>query len=189
MEFKCICADPPWKLCGGKNGKGGWSKTVSPDAHYHLMELDDILALPVQTLTGPDAHLWLWVPNGLLPDGLEVMRAWGFRYINNVVWNKTGAPGLGQYIRTRHEICLFGVKGKIPYARGLDGKRQQIRSTFSAPRGEHSAKPPEMRKMIEIVSPGPYVELFARKSAENWSCFGDEVDGDVVLVDDVFTRK
>jgi N6-adenosine-specific RNA methylase IME4 len=181
-RYKTVYADPPWPLRGGSNGKSGWSKRVSPDVHYPLMTSDEILLLPVgQQIADEDAHLWLWVPSGLLPIGLTCMQNWGFRYVNNVAWIKLGAPGLGQYIRNTHELCLFGVRGKIPYARTPLGKRIQIRSSFMAQKGRHSEKPAEMRTMIERVSPGPRIELFARERVAGWSAWGNEVSSDIVL--------
>lgn len=173
-RYGTIYADPPWKLSGGKNGKGGWSKSVSPDAHYPLMTLEEIAALPVAELAEEDSHLWLWTPNCMLPEALTVMKQWGFRYSNNVVWVKTGAPGLGQRIRTMHETCLLGLRGRTPYARYPTGKRKQILSTFTAGRGEHSEKPAEMRRLIQRVSPGPYLELFARQRADGWARWGND---------------
>ena len=179
-KYGCIYADPPWPLRGGKNGKGGWSKSVSPEVHYPLLSVDDISFLPVETqLAADNAHLWLWVPNCMLQEGLAVMRNWGFRYSNNLVWVKTGAPGLGQRIRTMHELCLLGLRGKTPYARTSAGKRQQILSTITAPRGDHSAKPPEVRDLVRKVSPGPYVELFARERVPGWDAFGNQIQGNV----------
>lgn len=181
IKFGTIYADPPWRLSGGKNGKGGWSRSVSPSAHYRLMRTRDIAALPVGGLALPDSHLWLWVPNCLLPDALEVMRAWGFRYSNNVAWVKTGAPGLGQRIRTMHELCLLGLRGRTPYERTMAGKRVQIHSAFVAPRGGHSEKPAQMRDMIKRVSPGPFLELFARQKVPGWDAWGDEVESTISL--------
>ncbi len=175
-KFGTIYADPPWNLSGGQNGKGGWSKSASPDAHYRLMRTRDIAVLPVGDLALPDSHLWLWAPNCMLRDALEVMKAWGFRYSNNIAWVKTGAPGLGQRIRTMHELCLLGLRGRTPYARRMDGKRIQIQSTFVAPRRGHSQKPDEMRGLIRRISPGPYVELFARERVPGWNAWGDEVE-------------
>lgn len=180
-KYGTIYADPPWKLSGGKNGKGGWSKTASPDAHYPLMRLEEIASLPVQMLAAENSHLWLWVPNSMLPEGLTIMKQWGFRYINHICWIKPGRIGLGQYIRNTHELCLFGARGKIPYARTAAGKRVQIRSSFSSPRGHHSQKPAEVREMIQKISPGPYLELFARERAPGWDAWGNEVKSDIEM--------
>ena len=178
--YRTILADPPWNVSGGKNGKGGWSKSASPDVHYPLMKTSEIMAFPVGDLAKPDAHLYLWVTNGMLPDGLRVMEAWGFRYVNNICWGKTSGYGLGQYWRGEHELCLFGVRGNIPYARDPQtGKRKQARSLVLAARGKHSEKPDEVRRRIEIVSKGPYLELFARKKVPGWDVWGNEVSSDI----------
>jgi N6-adenosine-specific RNA methylase IME4 len=183
VRYGTVLADPPWNLAGGKNGKGGWSKSVSPSYHYPFMKTDVICAMggPLQEHLEENGHLWLWVPNCLLPDGLRVLEAWGYRYSNNVVWNKTGAPGLGQRIRTTHEMALLRLRGKTAYARDAEGKRRQILSSFTSPRGRHSAKPPEMRSFIEKVSPGPYLELFARERCPGWDAFGNEVESSLSL--------
>jgi N6-adenosine-specific RNA methylase IME4 len=191
-EYKTIYADPPWPLNGGKNGKGGWSKKASPEVHYPLMSMEEILTMPVSSLGAEDCHLWLWVPNGMLHDGIHCMQNWGFRYVNNVAWVKQGAPGLGQYIRNTHELCLFGVRGRIPYARTPEGKRIQIQSTFAAKKGRHSAKPPIMRQLIQRVSPGPRVELFARDAAPGWDAWGNQAVNPVdlgPLFRDILERK
>lgn len=181
MIYKTIYADPPWNITGGKNGKSGWSKSASADVHYPVMSVEDISVLPISRIVGDDAHLWLWVPNCFLPQGLAVMNSWGFRYVSNMCWHKEGSIGLGQYMRTMHEICLFGVRGKIPYSRDASGKRDQPRSIFTSPRGRHSAKPNLARLMIERVSPGPRIELFAREHAPGWDCWGNEVDSTIVM--------
>ncbi|MHB8407801.1 MAG: MT-A70 family methyltransferase [Acidiferrobacterales bacterium] len=175
MKFKTLYADPPWPVKGGKNGKGGWSKTASPHTHYKEMTVAQIMALPVDPVMDPNSHLYLWVTNGFLPAGLDVMAAWGYRYVNNVVWGKTSGYGLGQYWRGEHEICLFGVRGKVPYARDPQtGRRRQARSLVLAPRTTHSAKPEEVRRRIEVVSPGPYLELFSRTTVPGWTCVGNQ---------------
>ena len=173
--YRTIYADPPWKLSGGKNGKSGWSKSASPDAHYPLMDTNSICSLPVEQLAQENSCLFLWVVNGLLEDGLRVMRSWGFRYVNNMCWRKTTGYGIGQYIRGEHELCLFGVRGRPGYSRDAMGKRMQVRSVVDAPRGRHSEKPDEMRRRIEKISGGPYVELFARKQTPGWDVWGNEI--------------
>lgn len=180
-EHGCIVADPPWMERGGGKIKRG------ADRHYALMKTADIAKLPVHLCTKPDAHLWLWCTNNFLEDGLEVMKAWGFRYVSNVAWVKAKSDtigvtwtrlklqqGLGQYIRGSHELCLFGVKGKPPY-RTIDGKRAQTPSVIIAPRQEHSRKPEALLEAAERVSAGPYLELFRRGQARSgWTAWGLE---------------
>lgn len=167
-KYKTIYADPPWKESGGGKIKRG------ADRHYQLMATKDIKALPVNQIADENCHLYLWVTNNFLKDGLEVMEAWGFRYVTMITWYKDGNLGLGQYFRGRTEHCLFGVKGKLPY-KLLNGKRQQGQTGFIATRGRHSEKPKEMREMIEKVSYEPRIELFARERFDGWDCWGNEV--------------
>lgn len=179
-KYKTIYADPPWMESGGGKIKRG------ADRHYELMRTKDIMALPISNICEDNAHLYLWVTNNFLPDGLKVMEAWGFRYVSKISWVKADNmpaqcfrfqnAGLGQYFRGRDEICLFGVKGRLPYRLDEGGKRMQGFSSFAAPRGEHSEKPEEMRGMIEKVSYPPYIELFARRSTPGWDIWGNEAD-------------
>ena len=166
-KYATIYADPPWPEYGGGKIKRG------ADRHYPLMTVKEIKKLPVQGITAENAHLYLWVTNNYLPAGLEVMQAWGFRYVTTITWAKDRI-GLGQYFRGMTEHCLFGVKGKLPY-KTLDGKRQQGRTLLVAPRERHSQKPVEMYDMIERVSYGPYIELFARNKRAGWDSWGNEV--------------
>ena len=172
-EIKTIYADCPWALGGGT--KHGWSKK-RPEAKYSVMPLDDIKSLQFDYPIAEQAHLWLWVTNGFIPQGLEVMEAWGFKYITSVVWVKNRI-GLGQYIRTKHETLLFGRKGKpLPYKK-IDGKRVTVPSAFEAPLTKHSKKPLEVYQMIEKVSYPPYLELFARNievERPDWTYWGNE---------------
>ena len=167
-KYKTIYADPPWKESGGGKIKRG------ADRHYPLMTTKDIMALPVKELAEENCHLYLWVTNNFLEDGLKVMKEWGFRYVTTITWYKDGRPGLGQYYRGKTEHCLFGVKGILPY-KVADSKRQQGVSGFIAERGRHSEKPQEMRDMIEKVSYEPRIELFAREQHEKWDIWGNEV--------------
>ena len=142
------------------------------------MSLDDIKQLPVAERTADNAHLYLWVPNALLPEGLAVMEAWGFRYVSNLVWAKRradGGPdgrGVGFYFRNVTELILFGVKGRM---RTLPPGRSQVNMIETRKR-EHSRKPDEQYEVIESCSPGPYLELFARHPRADWHCWGDEAD-------------
>ena len=166
-KYKTIYADPPWNESGGGKIKRG------ADKHYSLMKTKDIIALPVSEIADNNCHLYLWVTNNFLKDGLTVMEAWGFRYVTTITWMKDRI-GLGQYYRGMTEHCLFGVKGNLPY-KMLDGKRQQGRTGFVASKTIHSEKPIEMRQMIETVSYDPRIELFARQLIDGWDCWGNEV--------------
>lgn len=145
------------------------------------MTLDDICGIPVNDVTAPNAHLYLWVPNALLVDGLKVMESWGFRYISNVVWakrRKDGGPdgrGVGFYFRNVTELILFGVKGSM---RTLPPARSQVNMIETRKR-EHSRKPDEQYDLIERCSPGPYLEMFARYPQEGWMAWGDESSDEV----------
>jgi len=140
------------------------------------MSLDEIKALKVKEALAPNAHLYLWVPNALLPDGLEVLSAWGFRYVSNIVWAKRridGGPdgrGVGFYFRNVTELLLFGVRGSM---RTLAPGRSQVNMIETRKR-EHSRKPDEQYDLIEACSPGAYLELFARHARPGWTVWGDE---------------
>lgn len=165
---------------------GGGKIKRGADRHYSLMKTKDISALPISEICEENAHLYLWVTNNFLADGLQVMKDWGFRYVTNIAWIKGDTvsensfslqkAGLGQYFRGRHELCLFGVKGRLPYKVNEQGKRLQGHSAFVAPRNGHSEKPQELMEMIEKVSYGPYIELFARKETIGWDSWGDELN-------------
>jgi len=205
--YKAILADPPWNESGGGKCKRG------ADRHYPLMKTSNIINLLVKLLVcryedagdgvlqGPvaphfpvadNAHLWLWVTNNYLPDGLAVMQALGFRYVTNVAWAKMTRlcpphehgpyawrpqnPGLGQYLAGQHELLLFGVRGKLPalWKDKASGARRQG-TLICAPRGKHSAKPDAAYEVIENVSPGPRLELFARGEARpGWDTWGNQ---------------
>jgi N6-adenosine-specific RNA methylase IME4 len=163
-RFATVLADPPWRFTN-KTGK------VAPEhrrlSRYSTLTLDEIISLPVAGATTPKAHLYLWAPNALLPEGLAVMKAWGFTYKSNIVWHKvrkdggSDGRGVGFYFRNVTELILFGVKGKK--ARTLAPGRRQVNFMASRKR-EHSRKPDDQYAIIEACSPGPYLELFARGS-------------------------
>ena len=148
------------------------------------MSVLDIAALPVSNISDDNSHLYLWTTNNYLESAISVMKAWGFAYKTKITWvkgvaNQNGTfslenPGLGQYFRGVDEVCLFGVRGSLPY-RVVDGKRQQGKTVIIAPRREHSRKPDEMMRMIETVSYPDRIELFARREADGWDCWGDQV--------------
>ena len=176
--FRTIYADPPWQF-QNRTGK------VAPEhrrlTRYPTMTISDIKALPVYELASICSHLYLWVPNALLPDGLEVMRSWGFEYKTNIIWEKVrhdGQPdgrGVGFYFRNVTEILLFGIRGKGN--RTLAPARSQVNLIRTVKR-EHSRKPDEMIPIIEACSPGPYLELFARGDREGWAMWGNQAVAD-----------
>jgi N6-adenosine-specific RNA methylase IME4 len=143
------------------------------------MKLDEIMGLPVADLAAPTSHLYLWCPNALLPDGLAVMKAWGFNYKSNLVWHKVrkdGGPdgrGVGFYFRNVTELILFGVRGKN--ARTLAPGRSQVNFLATRKR-EHSRKPDEQYDIIEACSAGPFLELFGRGTRKGWSTWGNQAD-------------
>jgi N6-adenosine-specific RNA methylase IME4 len=173
-QFGTVLADPPWRFMN-RTGK------VAPEHRrlnrYDTMDLAAIRALPVADLTAPESHLYLWVPNALLAEGLEVMRAWGFTYKTNLVWykvRKDGGPdgrGVGFYFRNVTELVLFGVRGSL---RTLHPGRRQV-NILETRKREHSRKPDELYEIIEECSPGPYLELFARHHRKDWVQWGDEL--------------
>lgn len=138
------------------------------------------MALDISAISEPNSHLYLWVTNNFLPDGLAIMKAWGFDYKTTITWAKDRF-GLGQYFRGQTEHLLFGVKGNLPY-KVVDGKRAQGRTLVTASRTEHSVKPQAFRQMIERVSYEPRIELFARQKTEGWDVWGNEVESDIDLL-------
>lgn len=175
-SFATILADPPWQFI---NRTGKIAPEHSRLSRYGTMDLASIKALPVQKISAPTSHLYLWVPNALLPEGLQVMKAWGFDYKSNIVWHKirkdggSDGRGVGFYFRNVTELLLFGVKGKNP--RTLPPGRSQVNYMCSRKR-EHSRKPDEQYPIIESCSSGPYLELFGRGVRSKWVTWGNQAN-------------
>ncbi|MDR1936482.1 MAG: S-adenosylmethionine-binding protein [Candidatus Accumulibacter sp.] len=173
-RFGAILADPPWQF---QNRTGKMAPEHKRLSRYSTLTLDDIKAIPVATVAAPASHLYLWVPNALLAEGLAVLQAWGFCYKSNIVWHKIrkdGGPdgrGVGFYFRNVTEIVLFGVRGNL---RTLPPGRRQV-NFLATQKREHSRKPDEFYGIVESCSPGPYLELFARHCREGWEHWGNEV--------------
>ena len=175
-KYHTIYADPPWQF-QNRTGK------VAPEhkrlSRYETMSLEDIKKLPVSSVAATKSHLYLWVPNALLPEGLAVMQSWGFEYKTNIIWEKVrkdGQPdgrGVGFYFRNVTEILLFGIRGDKN--RTLDPARSQVNLIRSIKR-EHSRKPDEIIPIIEQCSPGPYLELFARGDRAGWDMWGNQAN-------------
>jgi N6-adenosine-specific RNA methylase IME4 len=173
--YGTILADPPWQF-QNRTGK------VAPEhkrlSRYQTLNLQEIKEIPVWVVAAEQSHLYLWVPNALLREGLEVMEAWGFKYKTNIVWHKVrkdGEPdgrGVGFYFRNTTEQILFGVRGRL---RTLKRGRTQV-NIIKTRKREHSRKPDELYEIIEACSPAPYLELFARGQREGWDQWGNEVE-------------
>ena len=178
-RFKTILADPPWQFTN-RTGK------VAPEhkrlGRYGTMTLEQIKALPVSDIASSQSHLYLWVPNAMILEGLEVMKRWGFTYKTNIVWHKVrkdGGPdgrGVGFYFRNVTELVLFGTHGSL--RTDAPGRRQV--NFLATRKREHSRKPDEIYPIIEACSYAPYLELFARHSRSGWASWGNEVDSSSV---------
>lgn len=175
-KYKTIYADPPWQFT---NRTGKMAPEHKRLTRYSTMKLKDIKKIPVEDVTDEKCHLYLWVPNALLPEGLEVMKAWGFEYKTNLVWEKVrkdGQPdgrGVGFYFRNVTELLLFGIKGKKN--RTLRPGRSQVNLIRSKKR-EHSRKPDSFVQLIEDCSSAPYLEMFARGDRNGWDMWGNQAD-------------
>jgi N6-adenosine-specific RNA methylase IME4 len=171
--YGTVLADPPWRFA---NRTGKMAPEHRRLSRYPTLTLPDIKALPVGAFVQPASHLYLWVPNALLPDGLEVMQSWGFTYKTNLVWYKVrrdGGPdrrGVGFYFRNVTELILFGVRGSLRTL--APGRRQE--NIILSRKQEHSRKPDALYDLIEQCSPGPYLELFARHPRPGWTQWGNE---------------
>lgn len=177
-RFSTVLADPPWRFVN-RTGK------VAPEhrrlSRYPTLTTEEICTLPVAEHLEATAHCYLWVPNALLPDGLEVLRAWGFQYKSNLIWHKvrkdggSDGRGVGFYFRNVTEIILFGTRGRN--ARTLPPGRRQVNVIASRKR-EHSRKPDEQYDLIESCSPGDYLELFGRGLRKGWTVWGNQASDD-----------
>lgn len=173
--YRTILADPPWRFLN-RTGK------VAPEHkrlnRYGTLSVEEIMEMPVSLAAMDKAHLYLWVPNALLKEGLQVMEAWGFQYKSNLIWHKVrkdGGPdgrGVGFYFRNTTEIILFGTRGSM---RTLAPGRSQV-NIIRTQKQEHSRKPDELYEIIERCSPGPYLEIFARGTRKGWKGFGNQAD-------------
>lgn len=169
MKYKTILCDPPWKETGGGKIKRG------ADKHYQVLNHNQIVVLTKEWLSDcvdENAHLYLWVTNGHLPDGLKLMEELNFRYITNIAWFKDRI-GLGRYFRGMHELCLFGTRGNGWKVRTSSNS---VRGTIHEKKREHSRKPESFYNVIESRSEGPYLELFGRQVRNGWDVKGDETN-------------
>jgi N6-adenosine-specific RNA methylase IME4 len=175
-RFGAVLADPPWRF---QNATGKVAPGHRRLNRYETMSIEEIASLPVSSICAETAHLYLWCPNAILPDGLHVMQRWGFTYKSNIVWHKlrkdgqSDGRGVGFYFRNVTELLLFGVRGKN--ARTLAPARSQVNYIGTRKR-EHSRKPDEQYPVIEACSPGPFIELFSRGVRPDWTTWGNQAD-------------
>jgi len=192
MLFKTIVADPPWpykssKAIVGNAGRGtnklasgGIATQVAAADQYPLMSMDQLKALRVITYADPNSHLYLWFTNAFAVEAHELARAWGFHPKTIITWVKITAEGwpsmaTGYYYRGATEHILFAVRGSLR----LQGPPRP--TAFATKRLPHSVKPEESYCLIEEQSPGPYLELFARRKRSGWAAWGNQVESDVNL--------
>jgi len=161
-KYRVLYADPPWAY-----SNSGFNQ--SAESQYPTKPTEWIAALPVGDLIDGQAALFLWVTSPILPDGLAVMSAWGFEYKACFIWDKGKAPGMGWWLHTKHEIMLIGSRGDVGTPKEMPD------SVLHLPPGKHSEKPAVVRSMIELMFPGPYIELFARQRVEGWDAWGNQV--------------
>lgn len=175
-KYQIIYADPPWSywLGGRKNAS----------RHYNCMKIEDIYNLPIAKLTDDNCTLFLWSTFPMLPECIETIKRWGFRYVTGaftwVKMNKTGFgifTGCGNYTRANAELCLLGIKGT------LKRESRSIGQVIMTPVMSHSRKPDEIvrNRIIELCGDLPRIELFARRKVEGWDCWGNEVESDIEL--------
>jgi N6-adenosine-specific RNA methylase IME4 len=167
-KYQVIYADPPWsyknKKTGGSMGSGALQK-------YNTMELSDICDLPIKSISDKNCCLFLWATTPLLPEAFEVMDLWGFKYKTAIYWRKIMSLGMGFWFRGQVEVCLFGIRGKIPafHCQKPNFIQSKVR--------KHSQKPDELLDLINphIQNLNPKIELFARIKRDGWDCWGDEI--------------
>lgn len=165
-KFKTILIDPPWDWNDEGEEQGDVFGKAKPT--YNTIPFEELLELPVNEKAEDNAHIYLWITNRSLPKGFKLLEAWGFRYTTCITWHKPSF-GLGTYFRGQTEHVLFGVRGSLP------SLRNDVGTVFSAPKGRHSEKPDQFYEIVESCSPGPWLEMFARKKRNGWTGWGAEV--------------
>ena len=164
-KYQTIVIDPPWDW--GDEGDVNQLGRAKPE--YSTMSFDELMDFPIANKAAENCHIYLWITNRSLPKGFELLNKWGFRYITALTWCKPSF-GMGNYFRGSTEHILFGIKGS------LELLRKNVGTWFEAPRGsKHSEKPKEFYSLVESCSPGPWLEVFARKERPGWVTWGGEL--------------
>ncbi len=160
QKYSTVVADPPWQF-------RRQPRSVSPG--YKLLTLDEIKRIPLKDISKENSHLYLWIPNAFIKEGVEVMQAWGFEYKTVITWAKHQI-GVGNHFRNSTEQILFGVRGRLPLL------RRDLRTWFLADRRQHSRKPDEFYRLVESASPAPRIDIFSREKREGWDQWGDQIN-------------
>lgn len=175
MKFRTILADPPWPQ--KMSGKYKSVKNQRPERMpYQTMAIEDICRISISSFAEPDCHLWLWTTNAFIEDGFTVMRAWGFKYLAPIHWIKP--IGIGNYFVHRTQTMLFGYREKCRFP--LRRYAPNILQDRIDPK-RHSEKPESSYRLIEEISPGPRLELFARRRRDGWESWGNEVESNIEI--------
>lgn len=191
-KYSVIYADPPWEQKGGSKiggytvvgGKQIWKRvsSLSESLPYETMTMQDIVNLPVENIAADNCHLYLWATNKYLPDAFEVIEGWGFRYSTTIVWAKNSmGGGLGGTYRINTEFLLFATRGRLKAIGSIKGTWHNVKREYVNGYPSHSKKPEYFRQLIEKVSPGKKLELFARKETPGWDVFGNQVENSIEL--------
>lgn len=192
-RYATIVADPPWEVAAGRSigryemredGSQAFGVTdnASRPLAYPSMTVDAIKTLPVAGMVAADAHLYLWTTNGYLEAAFAVARAWGFLPSTTLVWAKNVmGGGMGGAYGISTEFVLFCRRGSLKAHGRVGGTWFNWKRPYKDGYPRHSAKPREFMTLVEEVSPGPYLELFARDKREGWHSWGNEVESDVAL--------
>lgn len=168
QKYKLVYADPPWQYDNITTGRNNTSGAANK---YKTMPLSEICDLPIQDIINKEATLFLWITTPLLPNGFEVIDAWGFKYKTAIYWHKIMSQGLGNWFRGQVEVLLVGVRGKLKpfHCQKANFLQTKIR--------KHSQKPQEIYGLLESLDMNPKIELFAREQRQGWDAWGDELSG------------
>ena len=191
-KYHCIYADPPWETRAGRpfdgyrvaNGKQIFNckDNQSRELNYPTMTIDEIASLNIKSMSEKDAHLYIWVINKYILEVKKIIQAWGFKYSTTIIWSKTPmGGGLGGAFGISHEFLLFCRRGQLKTKNRIKGTVHHVKRPYLNGKPCHSKKPEYFANLIEQVSPGPYLELFARERRKGWDSFGNEVDDSIKI--------
>lgn len=191
-KYNVLYIDPPWKIKAGRplkgykivDGKQTFLATSNKtrETSYPSMTIEEIKRLNVAGIAAADAHLYMWVTNKHLPEAFDIIKEWGFSYSTTIVWakNRMGG-GLGGAYRITTEFLIFARKGKLKALCNIESSWHNVKRTYENGAPKHSKKPTFFYEMIEKVSPGLKIELFAREKRDGWDSWGNEIENSIEL--------